>query len=238
MSYGSSLVTAAPVLAPRRRRVRRASSSRAEIALWDQRLAKSAIAALEAAASDPATAAEAHEALGRIYTFKGWQQENVFPGWHDEPAFRDRALAELRAAVAADPDRASRRRTRCGSPKAFAAADKSGSRRRRRPEVRALDAKLQSLHARRTLAVTEIVAAVEARAKAQARSGAVLHRRANPDRSRRLRSRDRDGRARRGRIRPIHRREPERLPDDRESRRAPTRAAARRPRIWSAGRSS
>ena len=32
------------------------------------------------------TAAEAHEALGRIYTFKGWQQESVFPGWHDEPA--------------------------------------------------------------------------------------------------------------------------------------------------------
>ena len=59
-------------------------------ALWDQRLAKSAIAALEAAARDPATAAEAHEALGRIYTFKGWQQESVFPGWHDEPAFARR----------------------------------------------------------------------------------------------------------------------------------------------------
>ena len=59
--------------------------------LWDQRLAKSAIAALEAAAKDPATAAEAHEALGRIYTFKGWQQESAFPGWHDEPSFRARA---------------------------------------------------------------------------------------------------------------------------------------------------
>src|SRR5712691_13304960 len=76
-------------------------------ALWDQRLAKSAIAALEVAAKDPATAAEAHEALGRIFTFKGWQQESVFPGWHDEPALRDRALTELRAAVAADPNRAS-----------------------------------------------------------------------------------------------------------------------------------
>jgi len=40
-------------------------------ALWDQRLAKSAIAALEVAARDPGTAAEAHEALGRIFTFKG-----------------------------------------------------------------------------------------------------------------------------------------------------------------------
>ena len=36
-------------------------------ALWDQRLAKSAIAALEIAARDKATAAEAHEALGRLY---------------------------------------------------------------------------------------------------------------------------------------------------------------------------
>ena len=49
-------------------------------ALWDQRLAKSAIAALEAATRDKSTAAEAHEALGRIYTFKGWQADNVFPG--------------------------------------------------------------------------------------------------------------------------------------------------------------
>src|SRR5437879_1803701 len=76
-------------------------------ALWDQRLAQSAIAALEVAARDPGTAAEAHEALGRIFTFKGWQQESVFPGWHDEPALRDRALTELRAAVAADPNRTS-----------------------------------------------------------------------------------------------------------------------------------
>src|SRR5213593_4012517 len=88
-----------------------AQSSREELArgraLWDQRLAKSATAALESAARDRATAAEAHEALGRLYTFKGWQQENVFPGWHDEPSFRAKALAELRAAVAADPARAS-----------------------------------------------------------------------------------------------------------------------------------
>src|SRR4051812_16059722 len=76
-------------------------------ALWDQRLAKSAIAALEAAARDASTAAAAHEALGRIYTFKGWQADNVFPGWHDEPSLRARALSELKAAVAADPSRAS-----------------------------------------------------------------------------------------------------------------------------------
>ncbi len=78
-------------------------------ALWNQRLAKSAIAALEAAAKDPGTASEAHETLGRIYTFKGWQADNVYPGWHDEPSLREKALAELRAAVAADPNRSSAR---------------------------------------------------------------------------------------------------------------------------------
>src|SRR6185436_7302588 len=75
--------------------------------LWDQRLSKSAIAALEAASRDRATAAEALETLGRIYTFKGWQQEAVFPGWHDEPSCRPKALAALRASLKADPSRAS-----------------------------------------------------------------------------------------------------------------------------------
>ena len=76
-------------------------------ALWDQRLSKSAIAALEIAAADRGTAAEAHEALGRLYTFKGWLQDNVFPGWHDEPAVRQKAIAELKASLAVDPLRAS-----------------------------------------------------------------------------------------------------------------------------------
>jgi hypothetical protein len=97
------------------------------IAAWDQRLAKSAISALEAAAQDPSTAAEAHEALGRIYTFKGWQQESVFPGWHDEPGVRARALAELKAAVAADPARASAQEA-LRTAEGFAAADASARR--------------------------------------------------------------------------------------------------------------
>src|SRR5712692_2914409 len=105
-------------------------------ALWDQRLAKSAIAALEAAAKDPATAAEAHEALGRIYTFKGWQEESVFPGWHDEPSFREKALAELRAAVAADSNRASAREA-LAVAEGFAAAE-SVDPAPPRPESRAL----------------------------------------------------------------------------------------------------
>lgn len=76
-------------------------------ALWAQRLSKSAIAALEAAATDPATSAEAYEMLGRIYTYKGWQQEGVFPGWHDEPSYRRKALEALRASLKADPARPS-----------------------------------------------------------------------------------------------------------------------------------
>jgi hypothetical protein len=39
--------------------------------LWDRRLSKSAIAALEPATHDSSTAAEADEALGRLYTHKG-----------------------------------------------------------------------------------------------------------------------------------------------------------------------
>jgi tetratricopeptide (TPR) repeat protein len=130
-------------------------------ALWDQRLAKSATVALEAAAKDPSTAAEAHEALGRMYTFRGWQTDNVHPGWHDEPSLREKALAELRAAVAADPNRASAREA-LRLAEGFAAAE-SVDPAPPRPEIRALDAKLQA-----ATTVDDIAAAVETRAKAQA----------------------------------------------------------------------
>jgi hypothetical protein len=133
-------------------------------ALWDQRLAKSAIAALEAAARDRATAAEAHEALGRMYTFKGWQQENVFPGWHDEPSFRAKALAELRAAVAADPNRASAQEA-LRIAEAFDAAE-SVDPAPPRTELRSLDAKIQTAASAPDVAV--LLAAIEERAKAQA----------------------------------------------------------------------
>src|SRR4051812_5323903 len=129
--------------------------------LWDQRLAKSAIAALEAAAKDAATAAAAHEALGRLYTFKGWQQESAFPGWHDEPSLRGRALSELKAAVAADPSRASAQEA-LHTAEAFAAAEKVDPA-PPRAGIRALDAKLQAAST-----PADIAAAVEARAKAQA----------------------------------------------------------------------
>jgi hypothetical protein len=127
-------------------------------AFWEQRLAKSAIAALEAAAKDPATAAEAHEELGRLYTFKGWLQDNVFPGWHDEPSVRVKAVDELRAAVAADPSRASAKDA-LGMAEKYSvseAIDPAPP----RPEVRALDAKIAT--------APDVVAAVEERVKAQA----------------------------------------------------------------------
>lgn len=144
-------------------------------ALWDQRLANSAIASLEAAARDRATAAEAHEALGRLYTFKGWLQENAFPGWHDEPPFRARALAELRAAVAAEPGRASAQEA-LRTAEGFAAADKVEPA-PPRPEIRALDATLQAFQRSAAASGSDprsgsdpdaIVAAVDARAQAQA----------------------------------------------------------------------
>jgi tetratricopeptide (TPR) repeat protein len=134
--------------------------------LWDQRLSKSAIAALEAAARDRTTAAEAHEALGRIYMFKGWQQESVFPGWHDEPAYRTRAIAELNAAVKADPARASAQEA-LRIAEGFAAADKVDPA-PPREEVKALDAKLESFRSAASAPVADIVAAIEARAQAQA----------------------------------------------------------------------
>jgi len=133
-------------------------------ALWSERLSKSAIAALEAAAKDKSTAAEANEQLGRIYMFKGWQQEAVFPGWHDEPAYRDKALAALRAAVAADGSRASARQA-LKTAEGFAAAEKVDPA-PPRPEVQALDAKVSELGAAGSVA--QITAAVEKRAKAQA----------------------------------------------------------------------
>jgi hypothetical protein len=135
-------------------------------ALWDQRLSKSAIAAFEAAARDKTTAAEAHEALGRLYTFKGWQQENVFPGWHDEPGVRERAIAELRAAVAADPARASAQDA-LRAAEGFLAAEKVDPA-PPRPEVRALDLKIQSFQTLQDAPVSDLVAAIDARIQAQA----------------------------------------------------------------------
>jgi len=135
-------------------------------ALWEQRLAKSAIAALEIAARDNVIAAEAHEALGRLYTYKGWLQDNVMPGWHDEPSVRAKAIAELKASIAADPTRASAQEA-LRTAEGYAAADAVDPA-PPRPEIRALDQRLQSFQTKTDAAIAEILAALEARAKAQA----------------------------------------------------------------------
>jgi tetratricopeptide (TPR) repeat protein len=135
-------------------------------AAWAQRLSKTAIAAFEAAMRDPAEAAEAHEALGRIYMFKGWQQEGVFPGWHDEPSYRTRAIGELKEALAADPNRTSAQEA-LRMTEGFATAEKVDT----APppaEIKALDARIESYRNAADVPVGDIIAAIEARTKAQA----------------------------------------------------------------------
>src|SRR5437016_4192083 len=134
-------------------------------ALWSQRLAKSAIAALEAAARNPATAAAAHEELGRIYTFKGWQQDNVFPGWHDEPSVREKALTELRAAVTADPNLASAKEALAAAER-FAAAE-SVEPAPPRPEIKAMDAAITAASGAST-PIAELEKRIDGRIRAQA----------------------------------------------------------------------
>ena len=135
-------------------------------ARWDQRLAKSAIASLEGATRDKATAAEAHEMLGRIYTFKGWRQDNVFPGWHDEPAYRQKALAELKASLADDPNRASAQEA-LKTAEQFAAADKVEPA-PPRPEIKALDAKIDEFRTGPKRDADEFLNIVDDRIRAQA----------------------------------------------------------------------
>ena len=65
---------------------------------------KSAEQALISATRFPATAAEAHYWLGRIYDFKGNKAEGAFPGFHEQVSFRPRAEAEFKAAGAPKPE--------------------------------------------------------------------------------------------------------------------------------------
>jgi hypothetical protein len=132
---------------------------------WDQRLTKTAIADVQEATRDPATAAEAHELLGLIYAFKGWQQENVFPGFHDEPAYREKAIAELKAAVEADPKRFTSRQALLVA-EAFAAADKIDQL-PPRPLITELDARIERGRSL-DIPIGELVEALQARMKAQA----------------------------------------------------------------------
>ena len=70
---------------------------------WFAMRTKTAEQELIAATADIATAPEAHYWLGRIYEFKG-SAEGVFPGFHEEVAYRSRAAAEFTAAGTAKPE--------------------------------------------------------------------------------------------------------------------------------------
>lgn len=145
------------------------SSARQQLArgreAWDQRLTKTAIEALQEATRDPATAAEAHELLGLIYAFKGWQQDNVLPGFHDEPAYREKAIAELKAAVEADPKRFTARQA-LQIAEAYAAADEIEPL-PPRPMITQLDARIEKGRSR-DMPIGDLIEALEARMKAQA----------------------------------------------------------------------
>ena len=65
---------------------------------------KSAEQKLIAATKIPATAAQAHYWLGRIYDFKGNKAEGAFPGFHEEVSYRPRAEAEFKAAGTPKPE--------------------------------------------------------------------------------------------------------------------------------------
>jgi hypothetical protein len=86
-----------------------APGSRAQLLLeqgktdWFAMRTRSAEQALIAAAKNPATAAEAHYWLGRIYDFKG-KAEGVIPGFHEQISYRPRAEAEFKAAGAPRPE--------------------------------------------------------------------------------------------------------------------------------------
>ena len=134
--------------------------------LWEQRLSKSAIAAFQAATRDRATAAEAWEGLGRIYMFKGWQQEGVFPGWHDETEYRDKAIAAFEAALTADPARASAAEG-LKQARAFVSSPGVVPPAARRPEVTKLDAALDAWR-KSNRPVAELEALFDQRTRLQA----------------------------------------------------------------------
>jgi tetratricopeptide (TPR) repeat protein len=71
---------------------------------WFAMRTKTAEQGLIAATKIPATAAEAHYWLGRIYDFKGNKAEGAFPGFHEEVSYRPRAEAEFKAAGTPRPE--------------------------------------------------------------------------------------------------------------------------------------
>jgi hypothetical protein len=115
---------------------------------WFAMRTKSAEQKLIAAARTPATAAEAHYWLGRIYDFKGNKAEGAFPGFHEEVSFRPRAEAEF---------------TLAGTPKPEWIAEGEAV----ENALKAADAALAKQQATPNAPASQIRAAIEARIKAR-----------------------------------------------------------------------
>lgn len=111
---------------------------------WFAMRTKTAEQELIAATKNPATAAEAHYWLGRIYDFKGSKAEGAFPGFHEEVAYRPRAEAEFKAAGTPKPEWA-------------AEADKFDS------DLKAADAAIAKLQADANASEAAIRSAIDAR---------------------------------------------------------------------------
>lgn len=71
--------------------------------LWRLKRTRSALEALEKAATHKDVAAEARYRIGRIYFFKGSEAEGAFPGWHEEVSYREKALAAFDEALKRAP---------------------------------------------------------------------------------------------------------------------------------------
>jgi tetratricopeptide (TPR) repeat protein len=73
--------------------------------LWRLKHTRSALLAFEKVASTPgsATQAQAYARIGRIYLFKGAESEGAFPGWHEQVAFKGKALSAFDEALKRTP---------------------------------------------------------------------------------------------------------------------------------------
>lgn len=71
--------------------------------LWRLKRTRSALEAFGRAAQSTEHASEAHQRMARIYFFKGWEAEGAFPGWHEEVAFRQKALSAFNEAARHGP---------------------------------------------------------------------------------------------------------------------------------------
>ena len=73
--------------------------------LWRVKQTRSALAAFERVTKAPGSAAQAlaYARIGRIYLFKGAESEGAFPGWHEQVAFKEKALQAFDEALKRTP---------------------------------------------------------------------------------------------------------------------------------------